>query len=123
MEKKIERNVSEFLNELTKLLNKYSMENESNTPDFILAQHLINSLHAFETAVNKREGWYGKNINHNNLTNLSGGNECSNCKETVEICECISKNKIIIDGKEYVDENTKVININITGDVDSIIND
>lgn len=89
MEKKIERNVSEFKNELTKLLNKYSMENESNTPDFILAQHLINSLYAFETAINKREGWYGRGKEAQEIKPKESQKSCPNCKETVEICKCM----------------------------------
>jgi hypothetical protein len=50
---------AEFLNELTALINKYSKENESNTPDFILAQYLYSCLLAFEQASTTREDWYG----------------------------------------------------------------
>ena len=49
---------SEFENELTSLLNRYSMENGSNTPDFILAEYLKNCLLAFNSASNRRETWY-----------------------------------------------------------------
>jgi hypothetical protein len=41
------------------LINKHSMENESNTPDFILAQHLMMCLSSFEMSVNRRDEWYG----------------------------------------------------------------
>lgn len=44
--------------QLSELLNSESRENESNTPDFILAEYLINCLNAFELANNKREVWY-----------------------------------------------------------------
>jgi len=40
-------------------INKYSMENESNTPDFILAQFLSSCLRAFNQSVQQRENWYG----------------------------------------------------------------
>ena len=43
--------------ELTVLLNKHSIENGSNTPDFILAEYLINCLNAWSTAVNHRDSW------------------------------------------------------------------
>ena len=43
---------------LTGLLNEYSCENESNTPDFILAHFLIDILAAFNQAVRKRGEWY-----------------------------------------------------------------
>jgi hypothetical protein len=46
--------------ELRATLNKHSVENGSNTPDFILAQYLLSCLAAFETAVNAREKWYGR---------------------------------------------------------------
>ena len=48
-----------FLKELTHLLNRYSKENDSNTPDFILAEHLVDCLTALNRAIKKRSGWYG----------------------------------------------------------------
>ena len=49
-----------FEEELRSLINRYSRENESNTPDFILAQYIEKSLLAFNQAVNSREKWYGR---------------------------------------------------------------
>lgn len=49
-----------FLEELEGLLNKYSKENTSNTPDFILADYLLAALDAFNNAVNHRSSWYGR---------------------------------------------------------------
>lgn len=46
--------------ELAALLNKYSAENESNTPDFILARYMMSCLDAFEVALNGRARWYGR---------------------------------------------------------------
>lgn len=40
-------------------INHHSAENESNTPDWILAQYLLACLAAFNTAVQQRENWYG----------------------------------------------------------------
>ena len=51
---------TEFEQELTALVNRYSMEGESNTPDFILAQYITNSLRAYNRAVQQRETWYGR---------------------------------------------------------------
>jgi hypothetical protein len=48
-----------LLEELTTLLNSFSRENESNTPDFILANFMLSCLVAFEKASNQRENWYG----------------------------------------------------------------
>lgn len=55
MEKEIK-----FREELQVLLNKNSRENNSNTPDFILANYLLGCLTSFEVAVQQRETWYGR---------------------------------------------------------------
>lgn len=44
-----------FRKALEELINEYSKENGSNTPDFILADYLIDCLDAFDNAVNRRE--------------------------------------------------------------------
>lgn len=49
-----------FEQELTNLLNRNCMESASNTPDFILAQYLQGCLAAYNTAVQQRETWYGR---------------------------------------------------------------
>ena len=50
--------MSDFKKELEELLNKYSKENGSNTPDFILAEYLTDCLKHFDKAVNFRTAWY-----------------------------------------------------------------
>ena len=52
---------NDFRTELEKLINRYSKENGSNTPDFILAEYLILSLEAFDRAVVARSKWYDPN--------------------------------------------------------------
>ena len=47
-------NQSSFEKELQNLINKHSKENESNTPDFILAEYMHNALKIFNKAVNRR---------------------------------------------------------------------
>ncbi len=49
-----------FEDELGAVINRYSQEQASNTPDFILAQYLIGCLAAWNTAVQQRETWYGR---------------------------------------------------------------
>ena len=46
--------------DLASLINKHSAENESNTPDFILAQYLKGCLAVFNVAVQQRETWHGR---------------------------------------------------------------
>lgn len=52
--------MSDLERDLTQTLNRYSAENASNTPDFILAQYLLGCLAAFNQAVQQRETWYGR---------------------------------------------------------------
>ncbi len=52
--------MNSFGNELRELINRYSMENESNTPDFILSTYMLRCLVNFETAIKERENWYGR---------------------------------------------------------------
>lgn len=49
-----------FRKGLETLLNQHSRENESNTPDFILADYLTGCLRAFDSAVRMRADWYGR---------------------------------------------------------------
>jgi hypothetical protein len=48
-----------FESELTNLLNKYSKENESNTPDFLLAEYLSACLENYNRIIQKKEVWLG----------------------------------------------------------------
>ena len=48
----------DFRKELASLINKFSKENYSDTPDFILAQYLDACLIAFSDAVMRRTEWY-----------------------------------------------------------------
>lgn len=48
----------ELADELRAVLNRHSAENPSGTPDFILAEYLLNCLAAFDVAVNARAHWF-----------------------------------------------------------------
>jgi hypothetical protein len=51
-----------FEEELAALLNRYSLENCSNTPDFILAGYLKGCLDNWNAHTKKREAWYGTTL-------------------------------------------------------------
>lgn len=51
-----------FTQELAALLNRYSVENDSNTPDFILAEYLFDCLSVWQKICYDRECWYGKHM-------------------------------------------------------------
>ena len=55
-----EKHSDEFLVELQCLINRYSRENGSNTPDFILATYLMGCLENFNKTLQYREKWYGR---------------------------------------------------------------
>lgn len=55
-----EESIRGFEKDLEHLINKHSMENGSNTPDFILATYLRDCLLTFNKAVRWREKWYGR---------------------------------------------------------------
>ena len=51
-----------FRKELEILINKNSLENGSDTPDFILADYLTMCLETFDKTLQAREQWYGRNL-------------------------------------------------------------
>lgn len=52
-----------FRKRLESLINEFSLENGSDTPDFLLSEYLVKCLDIFDEIVSKREVWYGrKNI-------------------------------------------------------------
>lgn len=48
-----------FHQALCSVLNRFSKENGSNTPDFVLADHVAACLANFDMASKDRERWYG----------------------------------------------------------------
>ena len=51
-----------FIKALEGLINSYSKENGSDTPDFILADYLTQCLQTFDNVLQAREQWYGRNL-------------------------------------------------------------
>ena len=50
--------MDKFKKELQHLINKYSLEQNSNTPDFILAEYLRECLVAFNNATEASAHWH-----------------------------------------------------------------
>lgn len=48
-----------FERELEMLLNRFSAENKSNTPDFVLASYLKSSLAVWDLHTKERDRWWG----------------------------------------------------------------
>ncbi len=53
-----------FKKELETLINQCSLENESDTPDFILAEYLQRCLDNYNKTLQMREEWWGRPINN-----------------------------------------------------------
>lgn len=49
-----------FEKELSTVINRFSKENDSDTPDFILAEYMNECLQNFNKTMAKREVWYGR---------------------------------------------------------------
>ena len=48
-----------FQEELEELINRYSMENQSDTPDYILAEYLVSCLNTWAYITRQRDKWFG----------------------------------------------------------------
>jgi len=53
---------TKFMKELEEVLNRNSQENNSNTPDFLLAEFLQNCLEAWDRCTKARDEWYSVNL-------------------------------------------------------------
>jgi hypothetical protein len=51
--------MDDFESELQRLINRYSVENRSDTPDYILVEYIGGCLEAFRSAVLARDSWHG----------------------------------------------------------------
>lgn len=58
--KELGANWDAFRQELEVLINKHSIDNECEIPDWILATYLTSSVKQFAAAVKAREKWFNK---------------------------------------------------------------
>jgi hypothetical protein len=55
-------NIQQFRLDLCRIINRHSLDCRSNTPDFILADYLVDCLLSYEKIHEKNEKWYGKKL-------------------------------------------------------------
>jgi hypothetical protein len=48
----------DVIRELTRVINKYSLESGSDTPDWIIAEHMLRSLELLDLTIKARNRWY-----------------------------------------------------------------
>ncbi|MEK6879811.1 MAG: hypothetical protein AABY22_09405, partial [Nanoarchaeota archaeon] len=75
--------MSDFKKELQILINRFSKENGSNTPDFILAEYLISCLENFNKTVMCRQKWYAPYPGQNDVFDVGTSN--GTAKDIVDV--------------------------------------
>lgn len=63
---------ADLYHQLSALLNAHSVENASDTPDFILSRFMLDCLEAFERAHRDREQFYGRGLPHVDIGDEKG---------------------------------------------------
>lgn len=58
--------MSQLRDEIQEVLNRHSAENDSDTPDYVLARYLEDCLRAFDFAVRRRDEFFGRKTAHPN---------------------------------------------------------
>lgn len=61
-DKNLESPYAAFQADLEKLINQHSMENLTNTPDFILAEYMVESLRALTQHQRARDAWHSSEM-------------------------------------------------------------
>ena len=51
----------EIVRDIAHVVNKYSLEQESQTPDYILAEYMLKSLSDLNRLMRSRDYWYNGN--------------------------------------------------------------
>ena len=62
MDEKREAVQNKLRQDVCDAINRVSAENGSNTPDFILAEYLVQCLATFDHVVTMRDDWYGVHL-------------------------------------------------------------
>lgn len=60
----------DLVRELAAVFNKYSAENVSGTPDFVLAEVALDAVKTFNEAVHKRAEFRGESVDFNPMTEV-----------------------------------------------------
>lgn len=78
----VEVDTSDFEKDLEHIINKHCKENDSNTPDFLLAKYMLGCLEVYNTAVKARDKWYGFSP-FGESKNLPSNDDCVNTDGTI----------------------------------------
>lgn len=59
----MENNKEQIIKDLQVFINRCSLENGSDTPDFILAEFMATCLSALNNAIRRRDAYYDRTMN------------------------------------------------------------
>ena len=75
LKKIIKENEQKLQKEIETLMNKYNIDTITDTPDFILAEYLMNNLRNYLITKSNVEQWFGKKITINGVKDLESKGE------------------------------------------------
>ena len=102
---------TQFQKKLEILINEYSKENDSDTPDFILARYLNAVLDNFNAAVMDREQWYNRIKHVEDIKDIDDYNGTGKIKRE-NIVDYDGTGKPLINPNDYNDTGKPLINPN-----------
>lgn len=74
----------QFKADLVAMINAHSMENGSNTPDWILGEYLVAIIEAFNRTIVLREEWYGRDKGRSKNPNVAQAADYAAMRESQE---------------------------------------
>jgi len=86
-------NREKIIKEFKQVINRNCLENESDTPDYILAEYLVNTLENLKTIVRARDKWFDfhpwRSLEILEESNQKKDSKCNNCfkKDSCKILE------------------------------------
>jgi len=88
--------MNKFKKELEHLINHMSLENKSDTPDFILSDFMVNVFESLNNTINRRESFFGRktqpiqtNILNETLPDTVNECKCCDCSNELSASEAL----------------------------------
>jgi len=91
-------------------LNRFSAENKSNTPDFLLAHFLLGCLAAFDSVVPQREMWYGRD-NVGPTGQPREGKALADALSELNQIDAVLGNRAVFDGLTRVEKIMRMVRV------------
>lgn len=56
----VDEKYEQLIKDIAAVVNRHSLENRSDTPDFLLAEYMLGCLTVYENTVSVRKNWFKK---------------------------------------------------------------